>query len=701
MEIAPTRVTSTSNHQGRQFEGRLNTAKLGLFMKNLISNYNNAELATLREWVSNAHDSHVAAGQTRPVEITLPTRFASTLTVEDFGLGMSYDDVENVYAVFLSSTKDHDNEGIGGFGIGGKSALALADQYTMVAIKDGLKNIFILERSNMGGLKVTPAVVNEPTDQGNGVKVSVAVTNTHVFNPDYFNPVLEGWKPEHIKLVGREAEFKSFHKEALVFEHGYVKESVFTKQNGYSNRNFKVFVGPVAYEAPRSFWQHWEGDAYKTLLRNFGSFTAVQVPIGKVTFPSSREVIEDSEENNKVIVKAARKLEKEIQAHVDSIVKNFSSYKEAYDFACSDFATRSSLNVTYKGRNLGDVKYKGFTAFYVSSTDSKGENLRLERFDGRKERNLKIDSKGVTAVIRVSEEDSELSDDTYRKYIRGAAREVFVKHQANGGNMRRHQLRALILLTKDTDELQEVTGLVYKYEDLRKTAPVTAKSYSAKLSDDERKKRAAGIVIHTLHESDSSYYNRQITFSNHPAYKSGKPVLVQAKDLSAELIPTMEYILGLKDRIVFVENKLSAKQIMMVFPKAVNLEDYLAATSKAERKEHRANFDKLLELNKQFGFSTSDVAKLKNVLAYKGISKDVQDFFDIEKALASAAIHRIGTYWGRAIPDLIQEHLDIRELKNRPNFSHTASSPFTLLNFDAAESDLVDYLNWQIPRVTK
>lgn len=697
MEIAPTRVVSTSNHQGRQFEGTLNTAKLGLFMKNLISNYNNAELATLREWVSNAHDSHVAAGQKRPVEVTLPTRWSPTLTVEDFGIGMSYSDVENVYSVFLSSTKDQDNEGIGGFGIGGKSALALADQYTMIAVKDGLKNIFIFERSNTGGLKVTPAVTNEETDMPNGVKVSVAIKNTHVFSTGAINSVLQGWKQDEIILVGRESEFESFHKDTLAFDHGYVKKELFSQEELYSNRSLKVFVGPVAYEAPRSFWQHWPDDTYNSLLYNFGGHIAVQVPIGSVTFPSSREVIEDSEANNRVIVKAARKLEKEIQKHVDSIVNNFSSIEEAYSFACSTFANRSNLSVTYGGRNLNKIKYKGIAGFTVNASNSQGDGLRLMRMNSA-EMNA-LNSKHVNVVVRVQDEDKGLSDDTYRKYIRGAAKDAWIAHRSGKHSYRYHNVS--ILITDEVDELHSVTSTLHDFSELRKVTPITAKGASVKLSEEERKARAAGIYVYSLYKSENSYYNRRVAFSNHPAYESGKAILVSAKDLSAELIPTIEFILGIKDRLVFVENKLSAKQIMMVFPKAVLLDDYLAAATKAERKGHRANFAKLVEFNQQFGFDSTDVARLMKLMELDSVSTEVKGYFNLELGLASASAHRVVGYWNERNLEGLRKHLDVEDHTKRPKFANRPKAPFTLLDLSASENDLVDYLNWQIARLSK
>jgi HSP90 family molecular chaperone len=68
--------------------------------------YSNPELAVCRELVSNAIDSHVAAGNKQPVEVFLPDwsndfRFV----VKDYGTGLSEEEVLNLYTTYGASTK--------------------------------------------------------------------------------------------------------------------------------------------------------------------------------------------------------------------------------------------------------------------------------------------------------------------------------------------------------------------------------------------------------------------------------------------------------------------------------------------------------------------------------------------------------------------------------------------------------------------
>ena len=98
-------------------------------MSNLTNLYSDPSMAILREYSSNAIDSHVRAKKSAPILITTPTRENDyKLTVQDFGVGMSKDEIANVYSRYGLSTKGASNDEIGGFGLGCKSALAIADR---------------------------------------------------------------------------------------------------------------------------------------------------------------------------------------------------------------------------------------------------------------------------------------------------------------------------------------------------------------------------------------------------------------------------------------------------------------------------------------------------------------------------------------------------------------------------------------------
>jgi hypothetical protein len=208
----------------------------------------------------------------------------------------------------------------------------------MTAVKDGLKNVFIFERSDNGGLAVKPIVRDRPTDEHSGVKVSVAVSSSWNFNKQQIDAVLEGWAADEIELVN--GDFTSFHQDALEFKHGFVKNEVFDSSTeqpyrsgwGYQRSKARVFVGPVSYPLPDKVSQALTHD---DKFRKFNSATgerfAIKVKIGDVTFPSSREVIEPTDSNIAVILAQFKKLYAEVEAHVNKRVANFATVEEAYN----------------------------------------------------------------------------------------------------------------------------------------------------------------------------------------------------------------------------------------------------------------------------------------------------------------------------------------------------------------------------------
>ena len=91
--------------------------------------YSNSVAAVCREIISNAVDAHIQAGITTPPRVTLPTASSPSFIVEDFGVGMSEETIDNVYSSYFASTKNQSNELIGGFGLGSKSPLAYTDSF--------------------------------------------------------------------------------------------------------------------------------------------------------------------------------------------------------------------------------------------------------------------------------------------------------------------------------------------------------------------------------------------------------------------------------------------------------------------------------------------------------------------------------------------------------------------------------------------
>lgn len=138
--------------------------------------YSDAEMAIVREYSTNAYDSHVEAGNRAPIEVTLPTILNPVFSVQDYGVGMSREDVIHTYSKYGASTKRNTNEQSGTLGLGCKAALTHTDQFTVTAVKNGIKTIINVSRAQDGTGKME-LVDSVPASGPNGVRVDVPVSN--------------------------------------------------------------------------------------------------------------------------------------------------------------------------------------------------------------------------------------------------------------------------------------------------------------------------------------------------------------------------------------------------------------------------------------------------------------------------------------------------------------------------------------------
>lgn len=114
---------------------------------NILSStlYKNQKLAVVREVLCNAWDAHIAAGkQDVPVQITL-TR--DEFIIRDYGLGIPHDKIGPIYTVYGNSTKKHDGQQTGGFGLGCKAPFAYTDHFEVISWSEGKKSIYNVSKS--------------------------------------------------------------------------------------------------------------------------------------------------------------------------------------------------------------------------------------------------------------------------------------------------------------------------------------------------------------------------------------------------------------------------------------------------------------------------------------------------------------------------------------------------------------------------
>ena len=180
----------------------IDAAATAHIMSVLTDLYSDQESACLREYSTNALDSHIEAGQTRPIEVTLPSPFSSYLKIKDFGVGMNIDNLRDTYSKYGASTKRESDDYNGTLGLGSKSALTYTHQFTVIAVKDGVKSHVAVSRVEDGSA-VMQVVDTVSTDEPNGVEVSIPVKQNNNF-ADKARNFFRFWKPGTVLLNGED-----------------------------------------------------------------------------------------------------------------------------------------------------------------------------------------------------------------------------------------------------------------------------------------------------------------------------------------------------------------------------------------------------------------------------------------------------------------------------------------------------------------
>ncbi len=143
--------------------------------------YANKIRAIIREYSCNAVDSHIEAGKADvPFDVHLPSSLEPWFAVRDYGVGLDDDQVKNIFTTYFESTKSGTDDLIGGLGLGSKSAFSYTENFTITAIKNGMKRVFTAFIS-ASGVPSIALMGQEESDEPTGVEIRFAVEDEYDF----------------------------------------------------------------------------------------------------------------------------------------------------------------------------------------------------------------------------------------------------------------------------------------------------------------------------------------------------------------------------------------------------------------------------------------------------------------------------------------------------------------------------------------
>ena len=146
----------------------------------LSSLYSDKPLAIVRELGCNAMDSHIASGQpTRPFHVHIPNALEPWLTIQDFGTGISHENIYEIYSTYFASTKTNTNTQVGMLGLGSKSPFCYTDNFTITSRHLGVKRIYNAY-FNAQGMPTISLASQENTKDENGIDIQIPVKQSDI-----------------------------------------------------------------------------------------------------------------------------------------------------------------------------------------------------------------------------------------------------------------------------------------------------------------------------------------------------------------------------------------------------------------------------------------------------------------------------------------------------------------------------------------
>ena len=279
-----------------------------MLSKNL---YSDSIGSTIRETASNALDSHRRAGVDKPIIVSLENVNGNyEFSVEDVGLGLDADDVENIISKYGKSTKREEANSLGMWGLGFKSPLAYSSTFYFVARKNGIERKYMMYEGE--DVNTIDLLYESETTEGNGVKVIVPVKYS-----DYYS-------------------FKTKSKEQLAYF-----------QNVYFNvpdidNSFKILRTEhyqLSNISTDSYLHICLDDVYYPIDFAKLGIKSISFPVGlrfnlsDGIFPTpNREAIRYTEESKKVILDKIELVATEIIKLYNSQISEMNNLKLIYDY---------------------------------------------------------------------------------------------------------------------------------------------------------------------------------------------------------------------------------------------------------------------------------------------------------------------------------------------------------------------------------
>lgn len=293
MKPQATGIRRASTFDGQRIDLSIDSNSLAHIMSVLTNLYSDPEMAVLREYSCNARDSHLASGNPDPIEVVLPSPLNPSLVIRDNGVGLSLDELSNLFSRYGASTKRESDTQTGMLGLGSKSALTYAPSFTMTAVKDGVKSEVLVSVKTDGAGTMT-VMDTCATNERNGVTITIPTKPDNKFD-EKAKELFSVWESGSV-LVNGEVPAPI---EGLLVGDSNDPVAILTKptNSGYYRENkHRVVMGGVPYPLNKEF---------RSLIHDYAPYCDIVLfaPMGAVDFVPSREELHFTPRTNEALTK--------------------------------------------------------------------------------------------------------------------------------------------------------------------------------------------------------------------------------------------------------------------------------------------------------------------------------------------------------------------------------------------------------------
>lgn len=350
--------------------------------------YNDPIKSFVRELLSNAFDSQVEANtQHIPIYIKIPTSNDNMFVLRDYGTGLSEENMYKIYSTMFYSTKRESNDFQGAFGLGSKSPLSYTDSYFIESFYNGIKSEYLIFK-NEDDIPCIKKMCEEETGELNGLKISIAIGES-----DYRNIT------EHVRFYAFYSDFKFDCNIDLID----IDKRLVLKVGNVPYRSYD-YQNILEYNLRNKINNYSLYSSIINIVRdNYTKINhKINIPIGLLSFSTSRDDIIVNDENTKIIDNEINKVVDvvyNIVLKINNFIEN-TSFKDKHKYLyricrmlntnyidiCNAFIGKTEYNkielsmISVSGTKIGKLSRLWNSANFTYKLDHKNNKIDMIDF---------------------------------------------------------------------------------------------------------------------------------------------------------------------------------------------------------------------------------------------------------------------------------------------------------------------------------